>query len=146
MKKVILTILFIIVLTGCSNEKMVCTKKENDNGIISKDEYTLKYDKDKLQQYKLVSTYEFNDMYTEEEINEQKKKAEETCEYFKEESNNNVKCILNIKNRTITVEVSTDLKNIDKDSFENLMFVPLDDLNNKKETKKMFKNAGFTCK
>ncbi len=146
MKKIIYTIIFIAILTGCTNEKMICTRKDNDNGIISKDEYSLKYDKDKLEQYILTSTYEFNDLYTNDEIEEQKKSAEKTCDYFKEESNNHVECKVELKNRIITVKVSTDLKNIDPDAFENIMFVPLKDLNNKKETKKMYKNAGFTCK
>lgn len=145
MKRKILTLLILIILTGCSNDKMVCTKKGNDQGIKSKEEYILTYKKDKIDEYKLISTYEFNDLYTEEEIEEQKKSVEKTCDYFKEESDSKVKCKINIKNRIITVEVSTDLKNIDEDTFENLMFVPLKELNNKKETKKMFKNVGYTC-
>lgn len=146
MKKLLILIIPILILTGCSKEKLTCTKKEKSNGYKSTEEYSLQYKKDKLTYYTYKTTYEFNEFYTEEEIKKEQEKVEEVCNYFKQESNNKVKCKIELKNKVLSIKMSLDISSISEDIFDNMMFLPLSEFNKEKEMKKMFKNTGYTCK
>ena len=146
MKKVLFLILFVFLLTGCQKDKLSCEKTVKSNGYTSSEIYQLKYSNDKLKDLKFVTEYKFNDFYTAEEIDSQYKTVLRSCNNFKEDSNDKIKCVPELKGKNIKVTITTNLNDIDEDTFENIMFVTLKELNNKNDTKKMFKNVGYTCK
>ena len=47
---------------------------------------------------------------------------------------------------SIKINLSTDVEKISDSEFEDIMYVTKDEINSIKDTKKLLKNVGYSCK
>lgn len=136
-----------VVLTGCSKSELTCSKKSKNAGYVYDENYELIYDnnKENLKQINLTMKYNYNELYTEDEINEDYSDALEYCNFYESGSNKFIECDSTLDKDILTINVIIKVNKISDDLFEDMMYVTKNEVNNLNDTKKMLENVGYSC-
>ena len=99
-----------------------------------------------LKKINVEMLYKFNELYTEEELKSEYSKVSEYCDVYNSGSRKIISCSSNLNKNVIKINLSTDVEKISDSEFEDIMYVTKDEINNIKDTKKLLKNVGYSCK
>lgn len=145
--KLIFLFSFLFILTGCDKTKLVCEKKEKNPGYDYYEQYEFLYNEEGNELEKINFKVEaiYNEMYTEEEIQEEYNSVQSLCSLFDLSEKKYVDCKVVVNGNVITVDTTMKVAQISEESFNNFMYVTKDEVSNKKDTKKLLKNVGYTC-
>ncbi len=146
--KFLVLLMILIIFTGCSKSKLTCEKNTKNPGYIYNESYKLIYDEsgEDLKQIDLKMESTYNEHYTAEEIDEEYEEVVEYCEFYEAASNKLIECKAKLKKSIITVNIKIKVEKINDELFENMMYVTKEEINKRKEAKKMLENVGYTCK
>lgn len=149
MKKIYIAfLLMVLFITGCSNDKLTCGKKSKEAGYDYSETYEFTYDKNgsNLSKVGLKIKSIYNEYYTDEEIDKEYNEILNYCELYELESDKKITCSAELKDRIITADIIIKVEDIDDEVFELMMYVTKEEINNRKNTKKMLENVGYSCK
>ena len=145
--RMIFLLFSLILITGCDKTKLVCEKKEKNPGYDYYEQYEFLYNGDgnELEKIKIKIEANYNELYTEEEIKEEYNSVKNLCSLFDLSEKKYVDCNVEVNGNIINVNTLMRVEQISEESFNNFMYVTKDEVSNKKETKKLLKNVGYTC-
>lgn len=145
--KIFVLLNFLLFFTGCNDNVLVCEKNEKKPGYDYKENYKLIYDQDgdQLKKINLLISFQYNEYYTMEEIEDEYDIATNRCTYY-EASSEKIKCSPSLENNQIKIDIVIKVEEISDSLFENIMYVTKNDLNILKESKKVLENVGYVCK
>lgn len=146
--KLSLFFIALILFTGCGKKNLTCEKKEKGTGYTYNEKYELIYNNNgvDLKKINVEMLYKFNELYTEEELKSEYSKVSEYCDVYNSGSRKIISCSSNLNKNVIKINLSTDVEKISDSEFEDIMYVTKDEINNIKDTKKLLKNVGYSCK
>ena len=145
--KFIILFFSLIIITGCDKTKLVCEKKEKNPGYDYYEQYEFLYNENgnELEKIKTKVEAKYNELYTEEEIEEEYNSVKNLCSLFDLSEQKYVDCNVEVNGNIITVDTLMKVEEISEESFNNFMYVTKEEVSNKKDTKKLLKNVGYTC-
>lgn len=146
--KIIIFLLILVLFTGCNKSKMKCEKKEKNAGYTYNENYNFTYDKngENLQKINIEMKYNFNELYTSDELETEYDKVKEYCDFYNSSEENIISCSSSLNKNVIELIVGISVNKIDDSDFEDIMYVTKEEINNITNTKKMLENVGYSCK
>lgn len=146
--KIIIFLLILVLFTGCNKSKMKCEKREKNAGYTYNENYNFTYDKngENLQKINIEMKYNFNELYTSDELENEYSKVKEYCNFYNSSEENIISCSSSLNKNVIEVIVGISVNKINDSDFEDIMYVTKEEINNITNTKKMLENVGYSCK
>lgn len=146
-KYLVITLLALLVVTGCgSGKKLTCTKEESSSGIDMKQTITVNFEKDKVSKVKLS----LNSKATNETIKSNWNLFAETLgKQFSSSSKEGIKITTknDSKNYSYLIELEVDVNKAKKEDLEEYdMEDVLDSTESYDDLKKDFEGEGYSCK
>ena len=137
--KLMAIFLFSILLCGCSEKSLGCTKVEdNDSGKMTEEQY-FDFSGNNIKTYKANMSIKLNDDFDDYADMLLEKLKEPFKEY---DDKNGIKYKTNQKDGTISVSISADYNKLDDETKNRLGIKD----SNYDEVKKTLEEDGYTCK
>lgn len=146
MKKLSLLIFGVLILTGCSNNTLVCNLEEENEGLNQTSKVELVYENDTIKQYDITVKMKSEDSSKEDIDTSVNSLIEFYDEEFKGIDGISYK-VKNENNNTISMSITLDftkIKEEDLDSAKSLS--DIDRELKKADAQEYFEEKGFTCK
>lgn len=146
-KYLVITLLALLVVTGCgSSKKLTCTKEESSSGIDMKQTITVNFNKDKVSKVKLS----LNSKATDENVKSNWNLFSEALgSQFSSSSKEGIKITTkdDSKNYTYLIELEIDVNKAKKEDLEDYDMEDILDSNESySDLKKEFEDQGYSCK
>ena len=146
-KYLVITLLALLVVTGCgSSKKLTCTKEESSSGIDMKQTITVNFNKDKVSKVKLS----LNSKATDENIKSNWNLFSEALgKQFSSSSKEGIKITTkdDSKNYTYLIELEIDVNKAKKEDLEDYDMEDILDSNESySDLKKELEEQGYSCK
>ena len=141
MKKMFLLLASILLLTGCGEKKLTCTKTAESEGLKMNEEIILYYKEDKISGGSFTAELEVPEEYI-EYIGDLKSEMEEEYEDIK----NIADLTIDSKDNKVKVNISYKTKGLTEDELDELYYGGLYAEVNLEETKKEYEENEYTCK
>ncbi len=138
---IFLSLMALLLLTGCGNKKLVCEKNDTsmkELKINEKVEINIKNDKvTYLKIYNYIETLGVYKDYKEE-------LKESTINKYTGIDDKNIKIKSNIDKDNINIEIKLDVKNMNEETKKNISIINVND--SYKNIKNNLTNKGYKCK
>lgn len=142
MKKLLLSLGLVLVLTGCGGKKLTCTAEEEEMGMKMVGKATITFKGDKVAKVKETADVTVTD---------EMKSLIDTLKSSLEESYNKyndygVKAKVTVKDATISTSIEYNVNKISDENLEKLKDSDIYYSGTYDEVKKALEDEGFTCK
>ena len=137
MKKIILILIIILLVSGCSNNKIICYSKANSNEIKIVQNYKLTFKEKEITKFIIQKKYIFENI---EKYNTFKLLMDKYKENIKSLNNDNISYNDKSKNKVYSFKLIIDSTKVND---ENLEFLGLN--KNLKKFKKILEDQGLEC-
>lgn len=142
MKKIytLLIIISIILLTGCSKNKLTCTVKEDGTNFEFESKYVFTFNGNNIKHAKMLATGKLlGDYNTEDSIANYQSTANTAAENYNKVEG--ITATVNVNKNSVTLTVEIDPAKLSDDA-KTEYGVDLD----KKDLQKQLEDLGYTCK
>ena len=137
---IIVLLLVMVSLTGCSSKTLICTKVSDESIYNLKEKITTKYGMFGVKNININMEMALKDnSFINADVLE--KTLDET---YKELKENGAKVNISSKDNKVIVDINVDLKKIESDELKEIDLYDVDE--SYEDAKKSFKKLGYTCK
>lgn len=136
MKRIIFILIIILLVNGCTNNKIICYSKTNSDGIKIIQNYKLTYEEKEITEFIIQKKYVFEDITKYNTFKVLMDKYKEDVKSL----NNNISYTETSKNQKYSFKLTLD---VSKTNNEELEFLGLN--KNLSEFKKILEDQGLKC-